>query len=442
MPTFRKVYYIIFLLVAFSTVSCKKFIKVDPPQTDIMRAAVFSNDASANSACADIYFGLHGLNGVGGGGTGSIAFLGAISSDVAINRSTVNPGYKEIYENNVQPPNTAILATWSGLYAAIYKANALLEGIAASTGISDNMKVQLKGEALFLRAFCYFYLVNFFGEVPLILNTDYHQNLIKPRSAVADVYAQMISDLKEAQTMLADDYAFTADNRIRANKAAVTALLARIYLYKKEWANAETQASLVIANTTNYELVSIATVFLKNSKETIFAFPTTGGNVGDLSLQRTATFIQPLLLDAFETDDQRKVSWVTGNLGNKYKSVNNEEHSMVIRLAELYLVRAEARARQDKFAGAQSDIDAIRTRAGLANTTANDKPSLLAAIEQERWVELFYEWGHRWFDLARTDRANAVLGALKLNWVPTDILYPIPEAQILRAPVTTQNPGY
>jgi hypothetical protein len=116
---------------------------------------------------------------------------------------------------------------------------------------------------------------------------------------------------------------------------------------------------------------------------------------------------------------------------------------MVLRLAEQYLIRAEARARLGKVPESQADINAIRSRSGLSNTTAADPAALLLAIEKERQVELFSEWGHRWLDLKRTGRADAVLGAEKpTDWQPTDALYPIPQNEILSNPLLTQNLGY
>jgi hypothetical protein len=114
-----------------------------------------------------------------------------------------------------------------------------------------------------------------------------------------------------------------------------------------------------------------------------------------------------------------------------------------LRLAEQYLIRGEARAHQNNVQGAQEDLNIIRSRAGLGATTANDESSLLAVIETERQVELFAEWGHRWFDLKRTGRADAVLSLEKApNWQSTDRLYPIPFEEIKINPSLTQNPGY
>ena len=116
---------------------------------------------------------------------------------------------------------------------------------------------------------------------------------------------------------------------------------------------------------------------------------------------------------------------------------------MVLRLAEQYLIRAEARAQQNNISGAQSDVNVIRNRAGLANTTATTQGTLLSAIEHERQIELFAEWGHRWMDLKRTNRADAILGPLKSsNWQSSDVLFPIPLTQIQNDPNFTQNSGY
>ena len=116
---------------------------------------------------------------------------------------------------------------------------------------------------------------------------------------------------------------------------------------------------------------------------------------------------------------------------------------MVLRLAEQYLIRAEARAQQSNIEGAESDLDLIRSRAGLMNVTADTKDSLLSEIQHERQVELFCEWGQRWCDLKRSRLADVILGERKKpNWQSSDSLYPLPANEILRNPVLMQNPGY
>jgi hypothetical protein len=141
------------------------------------------------------------------------------------------------------------------------------------------------------------------------------------------------------------------------------------------------------------------------------------------------------------------VSGVTYVYPTKYKtktaSSDPVEYNVIFRLAEQYLIRAEARIQQDRYADAQSDLNLIRSRAGLPKTTASDKPTLLNAIESENRSEYFAEWGHRWFDLKRWGKVDTVLSTLKFpNWQSTDVLYPIPLTEIQRNPALTQNPGY
>jgi len=164
--------------------------------------------------------------------------------------------------------------------------------------------------------------------------------------------------------------------------------------------------------------------------------------------------LNPQLVNAFESGDKRKSSWTASLVYNgttyyypyKYKSIvqgANTEYYTLLRLAEQYLIRAEARARQNNISGSQADLSVVRNRAGLPNTTAGDEASLLLAIERERRVELNCEWGHRWLDLKRTNRVDAVIGAIKpATWKPTAALYPIPVGQISLNPNLTQNAGY
>jgi hypothetical protein len=119
---------------------------------------------------------------------------------------------------------------------------------------------------------------------------------------------------------------------------------------------------------------------------------------------------------------------------------------MVLRLAEQYLIRSEARAMKNNFAGAIEDLDVLRVRAGLPMLSANNedlsKEELLNTILEERRKELFTEWGHRWLDLKRTNKAENFLSILSEEWNNTDIFYPVPAQERMKNPNLTQNPGY
>jgi hypothetical protein len=119
---------------------------------------------------------------------------------------------------------------------------------------------------------------------------------------------------------------------------------------------------------------------------------------------------------------------------------------MVLRLAEQYLIRAEAQAQQNNLAGAKSDLDAVRLRSGLPGVTVTTKEAMLQDIAQERQTELFTEWGHRWFDLKRTGAMDSVMTRTAVvkgtAWKPHFKLFPIPQTEIQANPNLTQNPGY
>ena len=161
------------------------------------------------------------------------------------------------------------------------------------------------------------------------------------------------------------------------------------------------------------------------------------------------------LLNAFENGDNRKSNWVTTlTIGSntyyapfKYKIKNGaaplSEYYMVLRLAEVYLIRSEARAHADNLTGAIEDLNAIRLRAGLQPYSGSqDRDAILDAIDKERRIELFAEWGHRWLDLKREGKASPELTLIKPGFNPTDTLYPIPLLQLQNDPYMHQNPGY
>jgi tetratricopeptide (TPR) repeat protein len=452
-----------------TTSACRKFIEVPLPGTETFPRDVYSGDLTATAAVVGIYGDMIKNNGLASGGTQSITFLCGLSADELQNYAT-GTAQRQFYENAINANNPSVeSAIWDPAYHYIYRANAVLEGLAQSSGVTLDTKKQLQGEALFIRAFFHFYLVNLFGDVPYLDSTDYRINIVKARTPAATVYQRIISDLQEAQSKLSA--AYITRERVRPNKWAATAFLARAYLYTGDWAKAEAQATKVIEQESDYSLDSLNGVFLKNSKEAIWQLMpnnTSGVNTwegnnfilttGPASEGTNSAVLSRHLRQSFESGDQRRINWVDSiavNNGSnvvsyffsyKYKiqiGTALKEYSMVLRLAELYLLRAEARAQQGNINGARSDLDMIRQRAGLAGTTANTKAALLAAIAHERRVELFTEWGHRWFDLKRTAQADVILDTIKASsWQATDILFPIPQNERALNANLTQNPGY
>ncbi|RZM27495.1 MAG: RagB/SusD family nutrient uptake outer membrane protein [Pedobacter sp.] len=433
--------------------SCKKLIEIPAPENEIIRSAVFSDKGTAEAAMAGIYNKLVN-SGAFGGSFGSLTMLEGAYADELVSYGNANSPVTAFYANSIVNTNSSVASIWSSSYNIIYSANAVVEGLDGSKGIQEALKRQLKGESLFLRAFMHFYLVNIFGAVPYIKTTDYEANSKVTSTPVDELYSLMIEDLLEAKDLLVNEYPST--QRVRINKGAATALLARAYLYSGKWAEAEVQSTELINNKAQYELLNdLNTVFLKNSKEAIWqlipVFQTTNeGQLFILVAPPTFVAMNHELAESFDATDKRKQNWIgvlTSGSGFskwhypfKYKEKNNgtgAEYSMVLRMAEQYVIRAEARAEQGKLTGnnsAETDINSIRNRAGLGNTTATTKAQLITAIEQERKWELFTEMGHRFFDLKRLGRLDAVLDPIKPNWEPTDALLPIPQSELLSNP--------
>ncbi|PSL45413.1 SusD-like starch-binding protein associating with outer membrane [Chitinophaga niastensis] len=447
--------------------SCKKFVAFDPPPTFTTDDKVFNNDKSATAAMLAVYIGM--MNDRYGSNGSFVCFsmtaLGSMSANELVwtQNNTTAPTFQQFGDHALTPDNTYVHAFWLDGYNYIYQINAILEGLQKSTGVSAGVKQQLEGEARFMRAFCYFYLVNLFGDVPLVLTTAYQGNMILPRTSSDKVWQQIIDDLTAAKGMLTTTYP-TAE-RLRPNRWTASALLARTYLYTGKWPEAEAAANGIIASgdyaTT---LPALNTVFLKGSTEAIWQLQPVQASANTLEgAQFIVTGVTqpnyeftPQLLSAFEPGDQRKIEWIGYSdpanpawaYPSKYKAGAGSvtEYYMVFRLTEQYMIRAEACARQGgaKLPQALADLNVIRKRAGVLLSAITDKDALLLAIEHERQVEFFAEWGHRWFDLKRTGRAEAILKPLSPpgNWKPGSVLYPIPSSEISADPKLTQNDAY
>ncbi len=485
----------IIVWIAISITSCKKLVEVVPPITSASSAIAYNTDASAISAVTGLYTNLS--TGVVTGNRG-ISFLCGLSADEftqysGVASSTATTYY---YLNQLVASPSTIGADFWGIYQYIYVCNSAIEGLTAATSLTPAIKQQLLGETRFMRGFYYFYLVNFFGDVPLITSSDYRINVGIARTPKAQVWDQIISDLQAARDLLSINYldgtlVKTTTERVRPTQGAASALLSRVYLYTGVYAKAEEQASAVINNSSLYGLVPFINtsttpatqndVFLKNSSEAIWQIQTTiaGHNTEEANMYLLPTtgpnsnpntvYLSPQLLASFEAGDQRRFgrNWIDsikiGSItyffpckyrANNYQAVNGvfatpTEYLTALRLGEQYLIRAEARAQQGNISGAQADLNIIRTRAGLPNTTAASQSALLTTVLHERQVELFTEWGHRWLDLKRTGQVDAVMGgpsgacAVKGGtWSSYQQLYPIPAQDISYAPNLTQNLGY
>jgi len=473
----------IFLIFGLSISSCKKLVDVDAPYTNISAKNVYTNDATAAAVLTGIYAKISSdnINLFGSSDLGSLSLITALSSD-ELNLYNLNNDDFRYYFTNILTANrpNSDHGYWTAIYSYIFKCNAAIEGLDGSSNLSSTVKQQLLGESKFMRAYCYFYLVNLYGDVPLALTTDPLINSTLARSSSVQVYEQIVKDLQDAVSMLSADYlsgnvSTVTSERVRPTKWAAMALLARVYLYQKNYSDAEQMATAIINENSRFQLANLSEVFLKNNKESIWQLQSVGSNqtsanTGDARLfilQLTGpdngaspVYMSPFLTSSFETGDMRKVQWVdsvvttntTYYYPKKYKAGINTstgtylEYLVIFRLAEMYLIRSEARAFLNNIPGGETDLNIIRRRAGLPDIAVSNKDMLVTAIFHERQVELFNEQGHRWLDLKRSGTINSVMNVVCQakggTWKGSWQYYPIPLEELKKDPKLIQNEGY
>ncbi|MGQ7944149.1 RagB/SusD family nutrient uptake outer membrane protein [Flavobacterium sp. WC2509] len=450
---------IMLFMAFFSFAGCDNFVDVAIPDSQLTGDLVFEDANTASAALADIYSKLRDSGMLAGSNIGSGSYLG-LYADELFYYGASNENSLFVFNNTLLPNTAAVSQLWNDSYQQIYCANAVIEGCEKSVALSKADRNQFIGEASFIRAMVHFYLTNLYGDVAYITTTNYEITRQATRMPVAAVYASIIADLNRAIALLPENY-LSAD-RVRPNRSTAIALLARVYLYRGDWAEASNAASAVLNNPAYVWETNLDKTFLKDCKATIWQFiPKAAGNNTDegalfifKSGPPTFAGLRPELFQSFASNDLRKTRWIatvtdgktTWYHANKYKqktaTATSVEYSIVFRLAEQYLIRAEARARQGELIGAKEDLNVIRKTAGLLNTTAITADDIVAAVMQERRFELFTEYGHRFFDLKRSGTLDSTLPILKPGWNKTDALWPIPEKELLANPNLTPNPGY
>jgi hypothetical protein len=438
--------------------SCNKFLEVQPKLQVDQREAI-TNAGTAKTA-ANGLFNLLANNSYYGSNFPALAYLSA--GDIQWSGSQSDPS--EIAKHLTSATNGYVQSAWSAIYKTISQANYILANVPKVTDplLTPALRNQYLGEAYFVRALAYFDLARGWGGVQLILNptnasTD---NVGIPRSSLADTYAQVLKDLNAAEPLVP-----TGVNRNRVTLRTVQALKARFYLYQKQWALAEQFATSVIGDNTNYALVTPYSAFFANNavatNESVLELAYTASNtnghsnwwlppaLGGRREWSPNDALVALLNNAAIGGNRNALIAQTAPPGNLwygklyYRNPLGTDPAYVIRIAELYLIRSEARAQQGNLIGpnsALSDLNAVRARANVAASTAATLDDILLALEKERQVEFPFE-ADRWFNLVRTDRAQTVLG------LPDKHLYlfPIPYNETLVDPQlagANRNPGY
>lgn len=380
---------------------------------------------------------------------------------------------------------------WNGHYKIIYDANELINEAEASGDTSDGTKINI-AEAKAIRAYCYFQLRRDFGDVPINLKTiDVPKDEVAAKNTIAEVDAQIVKDLTDALEYLPNQWASAYLGR--ATKGFANTILAKLYMVQKDYAKAQIAAESVI-NSGVYALnTSYDTEFTKagnNSKESIFEvqktydFPTKysnnfyesqgvrGSGAWDLGWGFNVPSVG--LVAAYENGDLRKKTTILTSggpdiyntpgltlpdsppLAQKYwngkaytlpaertqyaQTKNHWENIKIFRYADVLLIAAEAANELGQTAKAATWVNAIRTRAGLASTTAGDQVSMRNAIKQERRVEFGMEF-ERFYDLVRWGDAITVLAAK--GYQERNKYFPIPQEAIDKSQgVLVQNPNY
>ncbi|RXF71162.1 RagB/SusD family nutrient uptake outer membrane protein [Arcticibacter tournemirensis] len=437
---------ILLIAVLLVTASCEEYLE-EIPNNSLPTDAAITDLGTARAAIIGAYDRVQGYY------ASSYPTLGTITTDNVVFNGTLSE-YLQLDQNAVPTDNVITVAAYQGIYRAINSANSV---IAYVPGIQDvrltvDEKNKILGEAYFIRALGYFDLARGWGGVQLQLKPTTDLTVLKgiKRSTLEQTYDQVLADLIQAEQLLPED----ATTRNRAQKSAARALRARLHLYRKQWADAENYATQVISNT-KYTLLKpyksfftapfqtaesvLELAYSANDRNTYWSlwYPSSAG--GQYTLKPSDALVDKL--NNPEIGGTRN-SLIAGAGSSFYGVLYNTtatgtDPSYLIRIAELYLIRAESRARQNKLTEAVADLNAVRNRADLANTTATTQAQILQAIEDENGVEFAFE-AHRWFDLVRTERAGAVLGLTNRNYW----LFPIPYSDILSDPEVVQNPGY
>lgn len=365
---------------------------------------------------------------------------------------------REVASRDIDASNLQIASTWSSIYTVINRANIVLRQAEELDNISQEQRDLIQGQMYFLRALAHFDLARVFGGVPVSLTptTDLDEIGFDPRATQEQVYDAVISDLRQAETLLAD---MNMSNPETANTWAAKALLARVYLQRGNNAQAATYANDVIENSP-YELEQNFGEIFSNegNSETIFEVdfnindqnalgsasdPTTPGQKFYVSADAYGA------LEQFGGERFEETTLVAGTRNRliKYDDiVNNADDVPVIRLAEMYLIRAEANARQGSLTGLASaqvisDINTIRTRAGLSPVLTLTNQAALNEILLQRRVEFVGE-GLRFLDLLRYNLTCEELNFCEDEGNAFRNLWPIPLQQLEVNPNLTQNPGY
>ncbi len=481
------------LVITLSVVACNQDFLEVKPQGQINAENYFQTPDHAIWATNAVYNQLRTWDVIA---FPFLAMTDIVSDDATKGSFPADAARIATFDNFTYGPSfpEEIRVAWRGYYRGIFRANTAIEGI-AKVDMNEQLKNRLIGECKFLRAHYYFYLVRWYGDIPLItkplVESEYYN---QPRAPKAQVYDLIIQDLKDAIEVLPEKSQYAPADLGRATKGAARGVLAKVYLTIGDFVNAEKYA-LEVINSNQYALFpNYGRIFLpegENSSESVFEVQATAleesyagataynmiqGVRGTPNLGWGFNLPSDDLIAAYEPGDPRRDATILyvgevlpdgsgvvqdnpDMLNERYNQKawtpnhpllqdNGPSNIRILRYADVLLIAAEALNENGKPTQALTYINMVRTRARgnrppsvLPALTITDKAQLRQAIWRERRVELAMEQ-HRWFELVRTGQAAAELSPLGFQPGKNE-LFPIPQSEIdLTAGILTQNPGY
>ncbi len=481
------------LLFAISIVSCDDFLD-RPPLGEIQEVNFFQTQEDAVLATNGVYNSLRRWF-----ITGGFPILDILSDEASKGSNPTDASFLNEYEQFTFAPSQGLVnQMWSNLYIGVRRANSVIQNV-PDIDMNPDLRNRLVAEARFLRAYFYFELVRAYGDLPKVTSTQPDPSLT--RSPAQEIYDEIIiPDLMFARENLPEKSQYASGDLGRATRGAATGMLAKVYLFLDDFAQAESFA-LEVINSGEYSLdPDFSNVFAENNVqgiEAIFEVSSISDNFNDGGNQYANTFgvrgpngkgwgfVRPTFdfINSFEEGDPRldqtviflddvidgeeiigddgtpdttmvdgeiveietyvEKMWVAGDIPNV--SFGSNRH--ILRYADVLLIAAEASNQNGNTTQALMFLNMVRERARggnpdlLPDITETDQATLRRLIIDERSYELSFE-GHRYLDLVRTGLASEILGPLGFQ-VGKHELLPIPQAEIdITEGRLTQNPGY
>jgi starch-binding outer membrane protein, SusD/RagB family len=448
---------IFFISISVFLCSSCNFLDLESP-TSVKTENLFKDADGVRNARIGMYASLASANYYGG----MFPLATSCYSDDGANGGFSVQAYDELGGKTLSPANAVVGSIWLAIYNANSTANQILANLDRIDGFDEDEKEMIKAEALFVRGLCHFDVLRTWGEhwdlnsadgVPIINAPQAFDTAVK-RASVKEVYNFIIKDLAEAETTIP-----ATDSKNYISLSAIKALTARVALYQKDNITAAKYANDVIKSGADLSLLSSADygkVFTtKTSPESIFEI---GFNTQNRSNFNQWTYVRDdasrteviflaaedlgKFFDSRKNDARAKLVNFTGNNSNispdgrteKYRGEQTRDNpAYVLRLAEMYLILAEAEGRANGLA----TLNTLREKRNMPKIASVPSDAAYQnLILEERRAELNWE-GHRYFDLARLGKVSDILGK------DVNSNFPIPAREIIASSGTiTQNKGY